>query len=162
MEYRVFGKVELPRKNLGDNAEGIVAQKVWLDLKAFDEDGELDNEEVIAADLAHKTRLGFRHEDGTEYFYEGVGAMKDKNGKIVRFTSGPAKGKAKPADGYILDGPGISAIEHSNGFRLVQNFKKLPPGYYTAFGEVDGVAARFKQGDTFRVGRAKPRPKGHR
>jgi hypothetical protein len=157
MAYRVTGKVELPPKNLGDNAEGIPRNtKVGLDLKVYGDDGkELDNEGVIAAGLAWKTRFGFRHESGAELVFEGKGAQEE-DGKVKRFTSGAAKGKSVPVGGYTLDGPGISALEHSNGFRMMVNFKKVDEGYYTAFGEIEGAGtAQFPKGDTFRVGKAK-------
>lgn len=159
---RVIGKVELDRKHLGEGAEGVPRQtKVGLDLKVYDEEGELDNEEVIAGGFAHKTRLGFRHEDGSEHvLYEGKGAQVDAAGKVKRFPKGhAAANKAVPEGGYILEGCGSSAMEHSNGFRIMANFKKLPEGQYTAFGEVTGAGVATFKGATFRVGRAKR--KGH-
>lgn len=166
--YDVIGKVELAQKHLGEGAEGVPRQtKIGLDLKARDGDGELNNKRVISEDLAWKTRLGFRHESGEEFFFEGLGAQKDAEGNTKLFKPRPAvvaefgkdsrAGKSIPEGGYTLDGPGISALEDSNGFRLLQNFKKLPEGQYTAFGSIKGVEARFPKGNTFRVGKAKPR-----
>lgn len=154
MKYKLRGKVELSPANLKEG-EGIVAGKVGLDLDIIDENGhELTSDEVIEAGFAYQSRFGFTNEEGEEVvLFEGKGASDE------RFPKGhEAEGKAKPNPGYTLEGAGISAIEHSNGLRMIANFKHQEPGYFTAFGEVKGVgAARFVGGDTFRVGKARPK-----
>jgi len=159
MSYTVKGKIEVgapQRKNPESN--GIPrATKVGLDLKVYDEQGELDNERVQAAGLAWNTRFGFRHESGEEVYVDGKGA----SGEV--FPEGHEHaGYAVPNPGYVLEGPGISALENSNGFRMVVNFKKLAEGYWTAFGEVRGAGTAQFDGDTIRIGKAKPRSGGGR
>lgn len=154
MAYTLRGKIELSREHLQNpESAGIVAQKVGLDLDIIDENGhELSGEEVIAAGFAWKSRFGFHNEAGEEVvLFEGKGAAADSF----------SPGKSRPNPGYVLEGAGISALEDSNGLRLVANFKHQDEGYFTAFGEVEGVgSARFVGGDTFRVGKARPR-RGH-
>jgi len=157
--YTVRGKVE--GAGVGDPVgSGQVKDKRGLDLDVIAPDGhELNSDEIIAEGLAYKTRFGFKNEAGEEVvLFEGKGASSD------RFPDGhAAAGKAVPNPGYILEGAGPSAIEHSNGLRLVANFKQQDDGIYTAFGSVDGVEAHFPRGKTIGFGKAAARKggKGH-
>jgi hypothetical protein len=162
MSFKVIGKVELEPRHLADPEQNGIPLKtrVGIDLKAIDEAGnEMDSEAVIKAGLAWTTKIGLRDEDGNvSHVVVGVGAQRDADGHR-RFPPGhPAEGKAVPNPGYELDGPGISALEHSNGFRCVINMRV--EGYFTAFGSVNGVEAQFPKGKTFRVGKARPRRHG--
>jgi hypothetical protein len=160
----VLSEAEKDAAVANPEAQGIViGSKVAIDLTARDEFGEeLDNERVIAEGLAWNTRLGFKDEEGNiVILFEGKGAQTDKDGNVRRFPEGHEhEGYSVPKGGYILDGPGISALEHSNGFRAVIKVRDV--GFFTAFGEVGGVIATFRGGeDTIRVGPARKRKKHH-
>lgn len=129
--------------------------KVGINLSAYQGNKELDNEAVQEAGLAHKTILRWKREDGSTYA-EYVG--KGSSGEVFDEDSDHA-GYAIPNPGYTLDGMGISAIEHSNGFRGVTKMRE--EGYFTAEGFIDGMPVRFPGGNTIRVGKAKPRVKDH-
>lgn len=165
MSYQLVGKIQVPEKYTKDPVNnGLVKQKYGLDFKIMGPDGELHNDEVIDGGFAYKSRIGFRNKDtGEELFFEGRGAQEE-DGEYKRVPEGEEhEDRAIPNDGYLLEGPGISAILDSNGLRLVQNFKKLPDGCYEAFGSVEGVGtATFKHGNTICVGAASARKHGGR
>src|SRR6185503_8512123 len=139
--YRVRGKVELDRRHTQDPVNNGIPLKslVGIDLDAIDDQGELDNERVIAAGLAHLTRIEVKRENGSTYaLYEGKGTEKEPDGSVKRFPYKDANGfevgrehagYTVPAAGYELDEFRISPIEHSNGFRAVLVVRE--EGYFT-------------------------------
>ena len=153
--YSVKGKIE--SDGAGDPVnKGQLKGKVGLNLSIYDETGkELDSERVISEGLAYTARFGFKKDGKEVILFEGKGASD------ARFPAGHnAEGKAVPNPGYIEEGCGISAIEHSNGLRMFPNFKQLEDGIYEAFGTVDGVEAKFPGGNTIGFGKAAARKGG--
>jgi hypothetical protein len=131
---------------------------VWLDMKATDDQGELDSERVIAAGLAYQTELGLKDDRGN-VVAKIVGNGPDPEGD--RFPEGHEHaGYMIPAPDYKLDaidgiGIGISPWEHSNGFR--DRFHVSVEGYFYPYGKINGEDVDFGT-DVIRVGKAKPRP----
>lgn len=94
---KVIGKVEVDKKHLTDPTNnGMVKGKVAVDLKIIDGNGhELNSDEVIEQGFAGKARFGLKNAAGEEVvLFAGKGAKTDAAGKVKRFTSGAAKGKA--------------------------------------------------------------------
>lgn len=168
MAYKLVGKIEVaPPFTKDPQGNGLVRQKIGMDLKIRDNDGkELDNDRVIDEGYAFEVRAGFTNSDGNEVIlFEGKGAQIGPDGKtFLRVPEGQEhEDCAVPNPGYTEHNTGISAILDSNGLRMYPNFKHQEEGCYTAFAEVKGVGkARFPRGATICFGAVKKRRMSHK
>lgn len=165
MAYKVIGKIQVEDKYTKDPVNnGMVAQKIGLDLKIYKEGVELDNEGVIREKLAYRARLGFRSKaTGAEVIlFEGKGASDARYPEVGGPEDGRHAGRYIPLPGYTETDAGIEAALDSNGLRIFPNFKHQDPGCYEAFATVEGLGdAAFPDGDTVCFGAKSARDDKH-